>query len=127
MPDAQPIRGELQREVMEVLWEAGQCSVEQVRRALPRRRRSAYTTVQTVLNRLSKGGLVERSRAGRTILYSPCLSEAEYAARALRRSLAGISEEARLSALASLVDELGPAEMETVRSLAAEVRARRGP
>ncbi len=121
----QRIGGALQREIMEVLWRADQVSVEQVREALPSRWQGAYTTVQTVLNRLAAGGLVKRRRAGRAILYSARVSEADYASQSLRRSLDGVSEQARLSALASLVEELDPDEMEAVRVLAAEVQARR--
>lgn len=110
---------------MDVLWQAGELSVEGVREALPAKRRGAYTTVQTVLNRLAEGRLVKRRRAGRAIRYAARITEAQYAARSLRRSLAGVSEEARLTALASLVEELKPTEMEVVRSLAAEIQARR--
>lgn len=121
----QPIRGDLQQEIMDVLWRSTRVSVEEVRQALPAKRRGAYTTVQTVLNRLSEGRLVKRHRAGRAILYSARVSEAEYAARSLHLSLAGVSEAARLSALASLVEELSPSEMEAVGALAAEIQARR--
>ena len=110
---------------MDVLWRSGQVSVEEVRQALPEKRQGAYTTIQTVLNRLAKGGLVKRRRVGRTIRYGARVSEAEYAARSLRRSLAGVSDEARLTALASLVEDLTPGEMEAVTALTAEVRARR--
>lgn len=110
---------------MEVLWRSDRLSVEEVRQALSPRRRGAYTTVQTVLNRLAEGRLVSRHRAGRTIRYSARVSEAEYAARSLRRSLAGVSESARLTALASLVEELSPSEMEVVTALTADIRTRR--
>lgn len=119
------IRGELQREIMEVLWAGGELTVNGVRGALPGKRRGAYTTVQTVLNRLAEGGLVERRRVGRGFLYTPTISEAEYAAQSLRRSLAGLSEQARLSALASLVGELGSTERAAVSGMAAEIDARR--
>lgn len=125
MGDPRPIRGELQRVIMEVLWQGGELSVDGVREALPAKRRGAYTTVQTVLNRLADGGLVGRRRLGRAILYRADVSEAQYATQSLRRSLAGVSEEARLTALASLVEELGPSEMKAVSEMAAEIQARR--
>ena len=123
--DPQPIRGDLQQQIMEVLWRSAKLSVEDVRQGLPPSRRGAYTTVQTVLNRLAEGRLVRRHRTGRAILYSARMSEADYAARSLHRSLAGVSEAARLTALASLVEELSPGEMEAVSTLAAEIQARR--
>lgn len=110
---------------MEILWRSARVSVEEVRQALPVRRRGAYTTVQTVLNRLAEGRLVRRHRTGRPILYSARVSEAEYAAWSLHRSLAGVSDSARLTALASLVEELSESEMEAVGALAAEIHSRR--
>lgn len=51
------LQGELQLEVMRVLWRLGRPgSVEDVRSSLPQRQRGAYTTVQTVLNRLAEEG-----------------------------------------------------------------------
>lgn len=49
---------------MGALWRIGEGRVGEVRGALPERYRSAYTTVQTVLNRLSERGLLSRERAG---------------------------------------------------------------
>lgn len=43
-------RGDLQTEVMNTVWKLGEATVEDVRSQQPTRRRSAYTTVQTVLN-----------------------------------------------------------------------------
>lgn len=57
-----PIQGELQAQVMAALWRLGSGTVDQVRDALPARYRSAYTTVQTVLNRLAERGLLDRER-----------------------------------------------------------------
>ncbi len=50
MADPSPIQGELQAQIMSALWRLEAGTVEQVRSALPTRYRSAYTTVQTVLN-----------------------------------------------------------------------------
>lgn len=110
---------------MRVLWRQGRASVEQVRQALPSRRRSAYTTVQTVLNRLAERGLLRREKVGNLIVYSPQVNEVDYLSRSLNETLAQASEEARLTALANLVGDLEPAELDEIRGLAEEVRDRR--
>lgn len=122
---AAAIRGDLQQEIMEILWRTESASVEEVRRALPRARRGAYTTVQTVLNRLSERKLVSRRKAGKALRYSAEVTEADYVARTLQRNLADVSENARRTALAMLVEDLGPDEMRAVSALASEIRARR--
>ena len=51
--DAPEFRGDLQAEVMSAVWRLGEAKVEDIRALQPARRRSAYTTIQTVLNRLT--------------------------------------------------------------------------
>lgn len=103
---------------MPVLWRLESGTVEQVRSALPERYRSAYTTVQTVLNRLAERGLLSRERHGNVIVYRPRLTEAEYLSRSIGRSLAGASQEARRVVLAQLVGGLDGEELSELRRLA---------
>ena len=117
------IQGALQERIMRVLWRLGRGSVEDVRSELTNP--GAYTTVQTVLNRLSERGLLERERVGNVIHYSPRLSEADYLARSLNHALAGASKDARQAALAALVGELKPSELSEIRALADRARRRR--
>jgi predicted transcriptional regulator len=120
-----PIQGDLQEQLMRVMWRLERGSVEQVREALPKRSRRAYTTIQTVLNRLAERGLLRRERVGNMIFYSPRASEAEYLSRSLNRTLSGASPEARRAALAALVGGLDDAEMSEINSLASEFSRRR--
>ncbi len=115
----------MQTQVMATLWRLDGGTVEEVRQALPARYRSAYTTVQTVLNRLAERGLLNREREGRSIRYRPRLTEAEYISRSIGHTLAFASRDARTAALAQLVGELD-AELEDLRRLAAEAEGRRG-
>ena len=62
---------ELELDCMKVLWKYPGASVAQVRAGLPRP--LAYTTVLTVLDRMSTKGLVERQKNGRAYLYTAAL------------------------------------------------------
>jgi predicted transcriptional regulator len=62
---------DLELECMKVLWKYPGASVAQVRAGLPRP--LAYTTVMTVLDRMSAKGLVERQKNGRAYLYTAAL------------------------------------------------------
>ena len=106
MPDPTPLQGELQIQIMAALWRIQSGTVEEVRVALPSRYRSAYNTVQTVLNRLTERGLLRRERRVTAFLYRPTISEAEYLTRSIRQSLAGASNDAREIALAQLIGGL---------------------
>ncbi|MEX2106197.1 MAG: BlaI/MecI/CopY family transcriptional regulator [Solirubrobacterales bacterium] len=124
-PDMQ-LQGDLQMEVMRALWRLdAPSSVEQVRSELPARHRSAYTTIQTVLNRLAERGLLGRKRKGKAILYSAKFGEAGYYSRTLRQTLAKASGSARRAALAQLVGDMAKGEREEVEGLAREVAKKR--
>jgi predicted transcriptional regulator len=118
------IKGDLQRDIMRVIWGVGGGSVEQVRARLSNP--SAYTTVQTVLNRLAERGLLARERSGNSIKYTPLITEADYVAGSLNRALDGVSDEARHAALAALVGDLDAAELSEIRALARRASKARG-
>ncbi|MBS1895404.1 MAG: BlaI/MecI/CopY family transcriptional regulator [Actinobacteria bacterium] len=120
------LQGELQMEVMRALWRCGRASsVDEVRDDLPQRHRGAYTTVQTVLNRLAERGLLVRQRQGKAIFYAPKLSESEYYSLSVRQTLSTASEDIRRTALAQLVGEMPPGELSEIEALAREVSRRR--
>ena len=125
MAGVTPIQGELQTQVMAALWRLGTGTVEQVRSELPSRYRGAYTTVQTVLNRLAERGLLSRAREGRGIVYRPEVSEADYLSRTIRHTLAGASNDARQAALANIIGGLDARELSEVQKLAKEAGSRR--
>lgn len=105
---------------MAALWRIEAGTVEQVRSALPARYRGAYTTVQTVLNRLQERGLLTRERDGSAFVYRPRLSEAEYVAQAVTSTLAATSHQVRQVVLAQLVSDLDSDELNALRELAAK-------
>jgi BlaI family transcriptional regulator, penicillinase repressor len=53
--------------VMHILWDRGESTVRQVMRNLPGN--PAYTTVQTILNIMTRKGRTKRVLAGRTFVY----------------------------------------------------------
>ena len=64
----------LELEAMKVLWDLGQATVRQVQVEMSRRRPLAYTTVMTLLDRLTRRGAAERRKQGRAHLYHPLLA-----------------------------------------------------
>ena len=111
---------------MAAIWKLEEATVDNVRDELPERRRSAYTTVQTVLNRLVERGLLERKRKGRAFLYRPALQESEYLSRSIVDRLAGASPDARRAALVHLVDGLDPGERDEIARRAKQLKRSRG-
>jgi predicted transcriptional regulator len=110
---------------MAAMWRLNAGTVEQIRSELPPRYRGAYTTVQTVLNRLADRGLLSRQRVGNAIEYRPRITEADYLSRSIARTLAGASSDARQTALARLIADLDESELSNLQRLAQEVGKRR--
>lgn len=125
MAELQPVQGELQSQVLAIVWRLERATVEDVRRALPSRHRGAYTTVQTTLQRLYGRGLLERAKEGHAFVYTPALSEGEYLSLSIEQTLAGASREARHMALAQLIGGLRKDELSDVQRRAREIETRR--
>ena len=49
-------------EILEFLWKMGESSVRELQEAIPEESRPAYTTVQTIVQRLESKGAVRRTR-----------------------------------------------------------------
>lgn len=61
----------LELECMKVVWEQGEASVRQIREQLAADHRPlAYTTVETIMDRLSRKGAVSRRKVGKAHIYT---------------------------------------------------------
>jgi BlaI family transcriptional regulator, penicillinase repressor len=90
----------LELEIMQVLWEAGPCTVAEVQPKL--KAELAYTTVQTMLNVLLRKSKVKRVQEGRAFRYRPAVSRERATGSALSdmvKRMFGGSSEALLMAM----------------------------
>jgi len=81
--DSLPELGELEREVMQLVWAHAPITAEMVRERLDRRLKES--TVRTVLRRLEEKGFVSHSVEGRTYIFRALDDRQNVAARAVRR------------------------------------------
>jgi len=114
---------------MEHLWEAAESrpegtSVREVLESLPIERVLAYTTVLTVLDRLTKKALVTRERDGRAWRYTPAGTRESLTAETMRASLGHATD--RRTALLHFLDGATPEELDDLRAALSEVEQRRG-
>ena len=71
-PSPRPRLSRLELELMDLLWEREEASVREIHEAIPEKSRPAYTTIQTMLNRLEAKGAVRKSRKiGNAFLFVP--------------------------------------------------------
>jgi BlaI family transcriptional regulator, penicillinase repressor len=115
--------GNLQLEILRVLWARGPSTVAQVQDAL-RGRDLAYTTVATMLGKLEPRGLVTHQCAGRTFVYAAAVPE-----DTVRQGIAGdLLDRVFAGSLSSLVSHLLSARdvrREELDELAALIATRR--
>ena len=69
--------GDLQHQIMRVLWERGEATVAEVHRALQPERERALTTIATMLTKMEKKGVVAHRTEGRKYIYRPAVAEDE--------------------------------------------------
>lgn len=120
-----PALHQLEAELMDVIWQRGECSVRQVMNAVnaDAARPRAYTTYMTVMTRLDGKGLLERRRQGRTDFYRPRYSRAEYATERARVALDSIVDqfgELALAHIARQIAELDPQRRRALERIARE-------
>lgn len=97
--------GELETEIMTVVWERGEVSVQDVKDALDPNRPLAYTTVMTVMSRLAEKGILNRRKDGRAYVYSPAASQKSTAGSMLRALVQSLYHGATGEAIAHLLEE----------------------
>ena len=76
---------ELENDVMQVVWNAGPCSVEAVHEVVSRKRRLKETSVRTILRRLEQKGYLRHEEKGRAYVYRAAETARSLAARAVRQ------------------------------------------
>lgn len=112
--------GELEAEVMGIIWERGESSVQDVKDVLAPERRLAYTTVMTVMKRLMDKGLLVRRKEGRAYLYTPADTQENIAGSLLRSFIKRLYDGATAPAIAHLLeaeDIIDEAELDRLERL----------
>lgn len=84
------VLGDLEADIMELLWKESPASVRDIHENLARERSIAYTTVMTVMGRLSEKGLLKREQHGRAYLYIPTQTREQFCSDAISTVMEGL-------------------------------------
>jgi BlaI family transcriptional regulator, penicillinase repressor len=116
--------GELQRAVMETVWQCGEASVHQVRDNLAARKKLAYTTILTTLQKLEKLGWLEHRAEGKSYVYFPTRSREQAGAGSVKRFLKRVFDGDAVAMFQHLIREgdLSEGDLSEVRKMIEDKR-----
>ena len=119
--------GQLQRAVIEIVWELGEANVRQVWKRLCRKKELAYTTVLTAMQRLERAGWLKHRVDGRKHVYLPTRTRAQADAGSVRKFVQRMFNGNALVLFRQLVEEgeLNDDELQELQRLINQKRKER--
>lgn len=106
-------------EVLKLVWELGEATVNDVRDRILEERDVAYTTIMTVMKNLADKGYLTYEKDGRTYVYRPARSADEVRHSLLRELMGKVFEGSASALVQTLVqhEELSEQERERIQAL----------
>src|SRR5580658_5841570 len=120
-----PALGELEHQVMQLVWARGSITAEQAREQLTRPLKES--TVRTVLRRLESKGYVTHTVEGRTFHFIPAEARGAVAAKAVQRIVDWFCDGSLEEVLTGMVDNaaLSPKQLQLLSERIARAKGRR--
>lgn len=118
--DLNKVLGELEAEIMSSVWKVKSGNVKDIHENLNKTRKTAITTVATVLDRLHAKGLVKRElikKGGIRYIYQPSMTRTQFENTIVRNVFKGLFESFGDSAINYLVQSTGIENEETIEEL----------
>ena len=116
--------GDLQLQVMELVWQFGRATVSEVYEELRRHRKIAYTTVLTTMRALERHGMVAHEARGKAYLYHPLVSRDAYTEARLDRFVDDLFDGRKEKLLCHLLgaERVSAGELRRIRRMLSENR-----
>src|SRR5213080_237063 len=117
-----------QREIMEIVWQRGEATANEVRRVLARTRKVARNTVRTLLERMEDKGWLKHRAEGRTFLYTAARPRHDTIGQKVREIVDSICGGSPETLVTALLDYRGlrPDELKRIRQLLDRAQAGKG-
>jgi len=120
------VLGELETDIMEAVWSAGEMTVREVHGVLLPKRELAYTTVMTVMTRLAEKGLLARVADGNSYLYRPTLTRQAFVSQAVGEVVNALLSSHAAQTISHFATCLDRVSSEELRQLEEMLKRRRG-
>jgi BlaI family penicillinase repressor len=114
--------GDVQLELMKIIWEKGKATVREVTDAVSAKRTMAYTTVLTMLRELENKGLLTHEVDGRTYVYKPVVQRKRVVAGILGDIRQRLFDGSAAALLAHVLDmeAVAPGELDQMKQMIAD-------
>jgi predicted transcriptional regulator len=120
------ILGDLEADVMEAIWARGRATVHDVHQRLAAADRElAYTTVMTVMSRLSDKGLLTKRKDGAAYVYRPAASKEEFTSRTVGTVLSELLDDFTAPAMSQFLELVGEQDEALIEALAKAIEEKR--
>ena len=120
------VLGDLESEIMEIVWEHDGVLVRDVHRILAKRREIAYTTVMTVMGRLVGKNILSREQMGNAYFYRPRFTKKEFTRMVVSEVIDSLLDEFAEPAISYFLNRLEQVEdeeqLDRLEALIAEKR-----
>jgi len=117
--------GPLEREILQLVWDLGSVTVKEVHERIltDPERELAYTSVTTVLNRLTKKGWLSCNKRERTHTWKALVSQAQAQSLWAYEQLNQFLAVGNPDVVAAFADNLDQTSLEQLEAIAAKLRA----
>ncbi len=112
--------GALEIEIMKVLWKRGEATGKEVWEEVSTTWSAALTTVLTVMERLSKKGLIEKTKDKGPFIYSPLLTAEDFtkeAAKNMLKDYMTVSSTSLINSFVDIITEMEPDRIEHLSNI----------
>jgi len=119
--------GPLETEILELIWQLGQATVKDIHERIlaDPDRELAYTSVTTVLRRLTEKGWLTCDKTERAFIWRPCLSQTEAQILQAHDRLQRFLAVSNPDVVAAFADSLDRASLNQLQAIAARLQAAR--
>ena len=118
MTDKQQTLGQLELEVLKIVWDKKACSVSDVAEILSKQKGYARTTILTVMQRLHKKGFLERSKNEGIFQYSPTEKKTTVMGNLVKKFVDNIMGGSKASLAMHLIDtDISADELKQIRQI----------
>ncbi len=113
------ILGDLETDIMEIMWDRGEMTVRQVKKILTENRDIAYTTVMTVIGRLAEKDLLQKVKDdGTAFVYRATSSKEDFTNSTIKKIISGLLGDFTSPVISQFVESMDDTQHDEMKELA---------